>query len=146
MKTFFAMIPDPLLRLLIVFAVLLGGALLVRASLPPSLKDSAIHERTTSERETARPIHYSGSGACGECHAEAEAKRKGYHRNLSCETCHGPAQAHIDSSEVKPNLPKLREFCVRCHAYDPSTADRVPPDQSVAPQSAEGVHLLSQPA
>ena len=94
--------------------------MLVRASLPPSLKDSAIHERTTSDRETARPIHYAGSGACGDCHAEAEAKKKGYHRNLSCETCHGPAQAHIDSSEVKPNLPKLREFCVRCHAYDPS--------------------------
>ena len=41
------------------------------------------------------------------------------HQGLSCETCHGPSQAHVESPEVK--LPKMSyDKCVRCHAGSPS--------------------------
>jgi DnaJ-class molecular chaperone len=121
MKTFLKSLPDQLVRLVVAFAIIIGGALTVRAFLPASLKDSESHVRTTVERETARPVHYAGTAACAGCHEQVGVKNAGYHRNLSCETCHGPAQGHVDDpGEVKPNLPRLREFCVRCHAYNPS--------------------------
>jgi hypothetical protein len=114
-------IPDALLRLIVVFAVLIGGVLLLRAMLPPALKDSALHVESTVERESARPLRYAGSEICAGCHDEYNVKKGGYHANLSCETCHGAAHEHAENpADVKPNLPRLREFCVRCHAYNPS--------------------------
>jgi hypothetical protein len=121
MKNFLGKIPDPLLRIIIILAVLVVAVLSVRALLPPYLKDTAIHVQTTIEREMARPVRHAGSEACADCHDQYNKKKTGYHRNLSCETCHGPAKEHAeDPSEKKPFLPKLREFCVRCHAYNPS--------------------------
>jgi DnaJ-class molecular chaperone len=74
------------------------------------------------EREIARPVHFAGASACSACHdAEPAAKEAGKHRNLSCETCHGPAAAHIENpDENKPYVPRDRTFCPVCHAYDPS--------------------------
>jgi ribosomal protein S27AE len=114
-------IPDALMRLLVVFAVLIGGALAVRAMLPRALKDTAYHVQSTVERESARPIQFAGSDVCADCHEESAVKKAGYHANLSCEACHGAARGHADNPmEIKPKLPRLREFCVRCHAYNQS--------------------------
>lgn len=121
MKNLFRSIPESLRRLSVVFVILVGGFLLVRAILPPSLKSTELHVSTTIERETAKPVRHAGSNACADCHDEFNVKKGGYHRNLSCETCHGPAIEHVENpTETKPNLPKMREFCVRCHAFDPS--------------------------
>ena len=121
MKHTMPRIPDALRRLLVVFAVLIAGILVVRAMLPTSWKDTAFHVQSTIDRESARPLRYAGSDACTDCHEESAVKKGGYHANLSCETCHGAARGHVDNpAEVKPNLPRLREFCVRCHAYNQS--------------------------
>ena len=120
-------IPDSLKRILAVFAILLIVALLVRAILPASMKDHAIHVKTTLEREMARPVRYAGSEACADCHTEYAVKKEGYHRNLSCETCHGAAKAHAENpTETKPKLPKMREFCAGCHTYNPSRPSGFP--------------------
>jgi hypothetical protein len=51
----------------------------------------------------------------------AEKRLSGNHRGVACETCHGPAAAHVESPlDTKPVVPKTRAFCVTCHAYNPS--------------------------
>jgi DnaJ-class molecular chaperone len=121
MKIFFSRIPDSLVRLCIVFAVLIGIILVVRAVLPSSLTDHTLQVQSTVEREAAKPLRHAGSEVCADCHEEYQVKKVGYHRNLSCETCHGPAKEHAENpTVVKPSLPRMREFCVRCHSYNPS--------------------------
>jgi len=126
-------LPDQVKRLLIVFVVLVGGFVAARIALPQHLKSPTVHVKTTVEREKAKPVHYAGSAACADCHDESEAKKTGYHRDLSCETCHGPAHEHAeDPTEVKPVPPKTRDFCAHCHTYDPSRPTGFPQINPVA--------------
>jgi DnaJ-class molecular chaperone len=121
MRTPFRRLPDALVRILVLFVALVALALTARALLPPSMKETTLFVASTVEREMARPVRYAGSEVCASCHDEFNVKKMGYHRNLSCETCHGIAQAHAENPmESKPGLPRMREFCVRCHAFDQS--------------------------
>jgi hypothetical protein len=121
MKTRPPWIPDALWRLIIAFAIIIAVVIVVRMLIPPELKDKAMHYSSTVDRESAKPVRYAGSSICAECHEEFELKKKGYHLNLSCETCHGPSVKHTeDPSAVKPDVPRKREFCTHCHVYDPS--------------------------
>jgi hypothetical protein len=71
---------------------------------------------------------------CQQCHTTgfalpggfASAASTPYGRNVGCESCHGPAQAHV--RDPKARTPFLaRDQCVRCHdrensptfAYEP---------------------------
>jgi hypothetical protein len=81
----------------------------------------------TIERETSHPIRFAGSEICIDCHDEANVKSAGYHRNLSCETCHGPAKEYSDNpAEFKPQVPKRREQCSHCHNPHNPKPPRVP--------------------
>jgi hypothetical protein len=68
----------------------------------------------------ARPMVYGGKKACEECHSdEVQKLSKHEHKDLSCEGCHGPGQAHADNPDVK--MEKLGYgICVRCHEANPS--------------------------
>lgn len=114
--------PEQVGRLLIAFTLVIGGALTVRAFLPAKFKQVAANQALAAQREAARPVKYAGSLACGTCHGDvADEKVAGRHRNLSCETCHGPAAAHLaDPTATTPTVPRERNFCQACHAYDPS--------------------------
>ncbi len=123
MKEIRRKIPEALGRLIVVFAVVLAGAVVVLVFvIPPRYKDTNIQRRNTVLREAAKPVRYAGAAACAECHEEIVAvKRTGYHRDLSCETCHGPGRAHIDDPDaVKPPAPRKRKFCPVCHTFNPS--------------------------
>lgn len=121
MTSVLAKIPEALKRIAVLFVVIVVAVLALRFVLPASMIDQQLFVRATIEREMAKPIRHGGSEICATCHDQTLAKKAGYHRNLSCETCHGPAQAHAENpSEVKPLIPKQREYCVRCHAYSPS--------------------------
>ena len=116
-------LPESLTRLLLVFVILIGGGLaLVKFIVPPSLKDTKIQWAESEKREKAKKINYAGQSACAECHEEQyDAKRKGFHMNLSCETCHGPGASHIeDPDNVTPTAPRERKFCPLCHTYNAS--------------------------
>jgi hypothetical protein len=65
---------------------------------------------------------YAGQQECALCHNQLfERRLGGNHRGLACESCHGPGAAHaVNPVEAKPSIPREREFCQRCHAYDPS--------------------------
>jgi hypothetical protein len=106
-----------------VAAVLVLAALAVRfVMIPRSYFSTRLHQASTVEREIARPVSFAGVAACRECHFEEyDRKTKGYHRNLACETCHGPSARHAeDPMAVKPYAPRDRTFCPVCHGYDPS--------------------------
>ena len=123
MKDLLKRVPDALLRLVFMFAVVIVGTIVVvKVIIPPHMKDVAIQHAETIRVENAKPIQFAGAVACTECHDELVAqKRKGYHRDLSCETCHGPAAAHTqDPDNVKPPAPRDRKFCPVCHTFNPS--------------------------
>lgn len=90
--------------------------------IPRSLVDKELHETNTIERELVKPIQFAGAVACRDCHTEvSDTLAKGFHRNLSCEACHGAAAGHAeDPSSIKPPAPRDRKYCPVCHAYDPS--------------------------
>lgn len=127
-------IPDSLLRLSVVLILLVGSAFVLRFSLlPTSLTDRELHKKETIERELARPIKFAGSAVCTECHDEQQARvLQGYHTTLHCETCHGPAQRHVDDFEIKPDAPRERRFCPICHTYNPGRPTGFPQINPVA--------------
>jgi ribosomal protein S27AE len=112
--------PDQVIRLVIVFAVALGGLLAVRAHFVPKSFGRIGHYRADAVPAiAAQEIRYAGTPACLECHDDiAEAKAASYHRGLACEACHGPAAAHVNApDEAHPHKPATREECLACHAY-----------------------------
>jgi DnaJ-class molecular chaperone len=116
-------IPEQIRRLAVVIGVLATIVLVTRFVLiPRSLVSSEIHVTSAVAREIAKPVKFAGSTACQDCHDDVVAKKaKGFHKNLACEGCHGPAAKHADDpSSGKPPAPRDRKFCPACHAYDPS--------------------------
>ena len=124
MKQLFPTLPEQITRLAVVIAVLLGGLIVLRQFvIPPRLRETGFHRESAVRREAERDVRFAGAPVCGECHDDVmAAKAEGHHRNLSCETCHGPAAAHTeDPTEVAPpDIPRSREECALCHTYDPS--------------------------
>jgi hypothetical protein len=116
-------IPEQIQRLALVTAGILGVVVAMRFFLiPRSLLSDDLHRAATIQREVAKPVKFAGSGACQDCHEDKFVRlRTGYHKTLSCESCHGPAARHIeDPMGVKPFAPRDRKFCPVCHGYDPS--------------------------
>ncbi|MBI4454386.1 MAG: hypothetical protein HY644_00635 [Acidobacteria bacterium] len=115
-------VPEQIIRLGIVISIIFGSVALTLYLLPPALKDKPFHRRSTILAETAKPIQFAGSNACADCHDDKyQQKKTGYHRNLSCETCHGPAAEHAaDPITIKPFVARERRGCPTCHEYDPS--------------------------
>ncbi|HLE18288.1 MAG TPA: hypothetical protein VI728_08390, partial [Syntrophales bacterium] len=123
MRDFFKRIPEQALRILTLFILLAAVLFVVRQFIiPPELKDTDLQKISSMEREVAREVKYAGTHICGECHEkEKNIKKSGYHRDLSCESCHGAAQKHTENpTEVKPSSPRKRDYCSYCHTYNSS--------------------------
>lgn len=115
--------PQQLTRLLIVFGLLVAALLAARHFLIPKTFGQLGHYRAAAIDEIAAlPIKYAGREACAACHediAKLHGGRK--HAGVTCEVCHGPAAAHVNSPlEVKLPAPRERARCPLCHGYDPS--------------------------
>jgi len=115
-------LPDALLRLGVVVVALVAAIAIALALLPASLKDRKLQRAVAIERVQATTIMYAGASQCADCHeTEVNTKKDGYHRNVSCETCHGPAKDHTENPvDIKPPAPRDRRFCPTCHAYNES--------------------------
>src|SRR5512140_3895320 len=98
MGKLFERFPDPLARLIVVFlALLVVGLIVVVVLIPKPMKAVEMQWADAIKREEARPVKYAGFHACAECHDKLyETKKKGYHRDLSCEARHGPAKTHTE--------------------------------------------------
>lgn len=127
--------PPQLTRLLVVFGVFVGALAAGRYFLIPETFGERGHYRAAAVTSIEQqPIHYAGREACAACHAEiADRHSGGRHQSLSCEVCHGPAAAHIQSpSENRLPAPRKRDYCPLCHRYDPSRPTGFPQIDPVA--------------
>jgi hypothetical protein len=114
-------IPPQIVRLILLTLAIVGTYLTARAFLTPKSFGELGWYRADALGELAsRPIVFAGKKACEECHSDQFNRlAKADHKTLSCETCHGAAQAHVDNPDVK--LEKLTfSHCVRCHEGSPS--------------------------
>jgi hypothetical protein len=115
--------PDQAKRLMLVLVVVLGVLFVGRAILVPPDFGEYGHFRTSAvEEEIAQKLSYAGHEICYECHDDiVELKNAGYHRDVACEVCHGPAAAHTEDVEsIKLQLPRERGYCPLCHEFLPS--------------------------
>jgi hypothetical protein len=112
-------IPPQIPRLAVAFAVFIFLFLLLRHYLVPDTFGEYGHYRGASLADNALPeIHYTGQQACFECHQDIEdLKAKDVHKEIHCETCHGPGQKHVTSGDPADIVkPTGREFCGLCHS------------------------------
>jgi cytochrome c553 len=122
MKSPLRKVSDALIRLGAVVILLIVGMVIVLSLLPPALTRRDLQRAAAVQTVSSRSVKYAGASACAGCHeAQYAEKKEGYHRNVSCETCHGPANEHSENPiEFKPPAPRDRQFCPTCHAYNAS--------------------------
>lgn len=116
-------VPQQVPRLAAVFLFAALALLVARRFLVPETFGEVGHYRAAAvDTITAHKKKYAGQQECALCHGSiAERRLTSNHRGLACETCHGPGAAHAANPvELKPAIPRQREFCTRCHAYNPS--------------------------
>ncbi|MFQ5987608.1 MAG: cytochrome c3 family protein, partial [Dehalococcoidia bacterium] len=103
--------------LVVVLLVALVGLRLV--PVPEFLTEYGFHQENTEQNEeqwASLPIQYANSAVCVDCHQEKYGLwQKGDHQTVSCENCHGPAKAHLDTGESL-EVDTSRELCGTCHA------------------------------
>lgn len=115
--------PDQIKRLLVIFVVVVAGFIAAKIILTPKDFGKYGHYRPSAvDSIMALPIHYAGHKACVDCHDDIDAKKKeSFHKGVNCESCHGPCEEHIQSSgDVKPFIPRGRDYCILCHEYNPA--------------------------
>ncbi len=123
MKNFWRNLPEQIKRLVWVFVVLGVALILVRQYFIPDDFGLYGHYRASAVEEIVdQKINFAGHLICNECHDDINlTKQTGYHRNLACEICHGPAANHAENPEAHiPPAPRDRGYCPLCHEYLPS--------------------------
>ena len=95
------------------FSLSLAGTQLTNAQLGrPTLDNTQEWAGLTAQ--------YQGSSPCARCHSQNyTAWSSSDHATVNCETCHGPARAHLKAGEFMM-VDSSREFCGTCHAHLPS--------------------------
>lgn len=116
-------VPEQIRRLGVVIGLVVSAVLIARFYvIPRTLLATDAHWAAAIERDQAVPIQFAGATACADCHSDvADKKAASFHRNLSCEGCHGPAAAHAaEPSSGTPTVARDRKLCPTCHEYDRS--------------------------
>ena len=111
-----------LLIVLISIGVLAGGGLLFKKLLIPDSFGVYGHYRADAISEAALvPIRHGTNASCFKCHPyEAKIHKKGRHKTISCEFCHGTYADHVADGKKAGTLPVKKEkeittLCLRCH-------------------------------
>ncbi|UCC72778.1 MAG: hypothetical protein JSV86_20890 [Gemmatimonadota bacterium] len=128
-------VPQQVPRLVAVFALAAIALIAARYFLVPASFGEKGHYRAAAlDTIVAREKQYAGQQECALCHsAIMDARLAGNHQGVACESCHGPAAAHAANPvEAKPSVPREREFCPRCHAYNPARPTGFPQIDPVA--------------
>ena len=123
MKPLLNRVPEQVIRLVVISILGIGFLILIRVLLvPPDFGEYGHYRASAVDEIVSQPIQYAGHEACLECHDDVtEVKSQGYHRNVACEVCHGPAALHVEDDEaIKLRIPRERGYCPLCHEYLPS--------------------------
>jgi hypothetical protein len=106
-----------ILLLIVVFIIVITSVLI-----PPDFGEHGHFRSSALEEIISQKLHYAGQEVCNECHDDImEIKNKSYHKNISCEVCHGPAIEHTEEpGDFEPRAPRGRNYCPLCHEYLPS--------------------------
>ncbi len=68
-----------------------------------------------AEEWVNQPMQYAEPLLCNECHQDKHGVwQKSRHSTVSCESCHGPGNAHIEG-KASLVMDTSREFCGLCH-------------------------------
>ncbi len=105
-------------RLALVFGLLTTSYFVARSQLvPSSFGEKGFYRNDFPAELASLPFAHAGKQACAKCHPEKEEATKHVINGVSCESCHGPSQRHVESfDEFKPYVPSKRSDCGRCHA------------------------------
>ncbi|NOY60411.1 MAG: hypothetical protein GXO75_15985 [Calditrichaeota bacterium] len=123
MKSLWGKIPEQIPRLSVLLVILVVLFIVVRSRLvPPDFGKYGHYRASAVDEIISQEIRYAGHEVCAECHDDVVgAKKAGYHKNVACEVCHGPAVAHTeDPGSVELRAPRARRYCPLCHEYRPS--------------------------
>ena len=117
----FPKIPQQITSLCILFFIAITVFITARKYfIPPTFGLYGHYRAAAVDEIKTKETKYAGAELCADCHDEIYAlKAKSYHKNISCEVCHGPAAKHADDpTESKPEIPHDRSQCVICHDYN----------------------------
>ena len=120
---------EHLLRLAALFAVGVLVFGVARAEFVPATFGTLGHFRAQAIDDIrAKPIEHAGQAACAECHVDiVELRAKARHKNIACESCHGPLAKHAENpADIKPKLPVATPLCTHCHAANTGKPTRYP--------------------
>lgn len=135
-------LPDQVVRLAVLFVIAIVGLIMVRQRfVPESFGEFGHYRGAAIEAIASQDIQYAGWQVCVECHVDqGEVKGTSFHRTLSCEVCHLPANRHATDPEAhRPVVPRKRgEACLYCHNYLPSRPTGFP-------QIIERIHNPMEP-
>ncbi|OGU66773.1 MAG: hypothetical protein A2W30_10355 [Ignavibacteria bacterium RBG_16_36_9] len=120
MISFWKKIPEQVKRLSLILIIFIITFIFIRSKLVPPDFGEYGHYRTSAVDEIiGQEIKYAGHTLCNDCHNDVvDFKKTGYHRNVACEVCHGPAALHTDDPvEFELQSPRERGHCPLCHEY-----------------------------
>ena len=120
---FWNRIPEQVTRLSVAFVLVIAALVSARTILVPDDFGEFGHYRGSAVAEIAsQEMKYAGHYICVDCHDDVvETKGNGYHKDVSCEICHGPAAEHVEEPEPDDLwAPRERGYCVLCHEYLPA--------------------------
>ena len=123
MKNLWKSVPEQVRRLSILLIVLAVVFVIVTSILVPSDFGEYGHYRGSAIGEiVSQEMQYAGQEVCFDCHEDmVDLKKTGYHRDVACEVCHGPAAKHAEEpGSVELLSPTERGYCPLCHEYLPA--------------------------
>jgi len=107
------------------------------------------HPKQNAREWAILEVSYVGASLCKDCHAEKHGEwRASSHRTVNCETCHGPAQAHLQEG-APLSTTSSNALCELCHAEilgRPSDFAQVNPEEHAGPSPCIQCHNPHSPA
>ncbi len=107
-------------RALMLLAIAIIGFIAIRSIIVPDSFGQYGWYRANSVNDLQDfPVQHAGSKSCGDesCHKEIYSIwSESGHKTVNCETCHGPAQEHVNNVRIMPPPANdSRDYCGLCH-------------------------------
>lgn len=104
-------------RLGLVFVVFIAAFVALRSQVvPQGFGTEGFHRVEAPKVAESLKLVHAGKQACAECHPDIVESTFHVKAGVSCESCHGPAEKHVQDFEAfLPKKPEGRDLCARCH-------------------------------